>query len=189
MPLLKINDILTARFVYMFSHQTNEYLIGHQSIQVLHSRFFIPWRMQPDSEMSQAISIHTSEVQRQFLHDVIRPLWEILFSFYNRTFRQHDWQVSPAAAGLGQEDHHAATTAATPRALSAIAAAHAGDTTRGYPANSTATSHCSDAACGLRGLGRPYTPCRPPHWGRRAQVSASQVLCFSVLCEYIRFQS
>jgi len=134
--------------------------------------------------MSQGISIHTMEVHRKFLHDVIGSLWEI-FSFYNRTFRRHDWQVPPAAAGLGQEDHHAATTAATPHALSAVAAAHAGDTTRGYPANSTATSHCSNAACGLRGTGRPYTPCRPPHWGCRAQVSASQVLRFSVLCEYI----
>jgi len=55
----------------------------------------------------------------------------MLFSLYNRTLRRHDWQVPPAAAGLGQEDHRAATTAATPHALSAIATADSGDTTRG----------------------------------------------------------
>lgn len=168
----------------MFRHMQNEYLIGYQSIHVLRTRFFKSWRIQPASKMPQTISIHTMVVQRKHLHDVISPLWEILFSFYNRTFRR-DWQVPPAAAGLRQEDHHAATTTATPHALSAIAAAHVGDTTGGFAANSTATSHCCDEACGLRGTGRPYTSCRSPHWGRRAQVSASQVLRLSVLCEYI----
>ena len=56
---------------------TGLYLTGYQSKQVPSTRFFKSWRIQPTSEMSQAISIHTIEVHRKFLRDVIGSLWEI----------------------------------------------------------------------------------------------------------------